>query len=74
MLVTIGLNNVAGQLSYEVELTEEQLMEAWKDARQQSGFLDFTDVKGDRAVFAADAIAYVTVRTDRSRKVGFGRA
>lgn len=74
MLVTVGLNNVAGQLSYEVEWTEEQLMDAWKDARQQGGFLDFTDVKGDRAVFAADSIAYVMVRTDRSRKVGFGRA
>lgn len=73
MKIVIGLRHGGGQLSFELDWKEEDLVSELQKIRESDGLLDFSDVKGDRVLLPADSIGYILVPTETERRVGFGR-
>lgn len=72
MDITIGIQNVARELSAEVAEDVAAITERVADALAAGGPLSITDVKGQTIVVPAGAIGYVIVGSPEGRRVGFG--
>lgn len=70
MQITIGMKNVARELSFEVKEDIAEKVVAALDGSAK--VLDVTDDKGHRILLAAESLAYVQIGTDEQRFVGFG--
>lgn len=73
MEIQIGMQNIARELSFEVDMSDADMTAKVADALE-GGLLTFTDVKGRTVNIAGSTIAYVTTGASESRSVGFGRA
>lgn len=73
MRVQIGLRHGGGQIGFELELGADQLLEQLRVAQENNDILDFTDIKGERALIPADSVAYMLISPERETKVGFAR-
>ncbi len=72
MEITIGVQNVARELT--VEVTEEQaaVISRVTAAIRGGEPVSLTDVKGQQVVVPASAVGYVIVGASEARRVGFG--
>lgn len=70
MQITIGMKNVARELSFEVQ--GDIADDVAKALAGEEKVLDITDDKGSRILLSADALAYVQIGSDEQRFVGFG--
>lgn len=73
MEIQIGMQNINRELSFEVDLSAEELTSKVNDAIN-GGVLTFTDSKGRHVNVVGSTIAYVTTGAAETRSVGFGRA
>ncbi|TDE97509.1 DUF3107 domain-containing protein [Occultella glacieicola] len=78
MEITIGIKNVARELSLEVSEDGDAVVAAINAAiakaadGENGGVLDLTDTKGRRVVVPVAALGYVEIGADEPRRVGFG--
>lgn len=78
MEITIGVRNVARELTLEINNNGDAVVEAVsaalaKAAAGDSGaVLDLRDDKGRRVVVPVEALGFVEIGEDEPRRVGFG--
>ncbi len=70
MQITIGMKNVARELTFEVK--EDIAERVTKALSGEEKVLDLTDDKGNRVLLSAKSLAYVQIGSDEQRFVGFG--
>ncbi|WP_435299509.1 DUF3107 domain-containing protein [Timonella sp. A28] len=73
MQVTIGIQNLAREVSIETDITEAQLLEAVTAAVENGTPLVVKSVKGHTTFVPSATIAYVEVGPEEKRSVGFGQ-
>lgn len=72
MQVKIGIRNVARELEFETTMTESQISDLVSRAVSgESKVLTLTDSKGNAHIVPAEAIGYVFVGAEETRRVGF---
>ncbi|NCD19399.1 MAG: DUF3107 domain-containing protein [Actinobacteria bacterium] len=72
MDITIGIQNVARELTAEVNEDPAELTRRAADAMRAGEPLTVTDAKGQTIVVPHGAIGYLIVGSQESRRVGFG--
>ncbi|CAM3364115.1 DUF3107 domain-containing protein [Occultella aeris] len=78
MEITIGIKNVARELSLEISEDGDAVVASINEALAKSAdgtdgaVLDLTDTKGRRVVVPVAALGYVEIGADEPRRVGFG--
>jgi len=70
--ITIGIQNVARELSIEVNEEAATVTKRVNDAITSGEALTVTDSRGQTIVVPPGAIGYVIVGAGESRRVGFG--
>ena len=71
MEITIGIRQVARELSVETSLSADEVAAAVEKALAGS-ILDLTDTRGRRVVVPSAAIGYIEIGAEEQRRVGFG--
>lgn len=74
MELHIGIQNIARELTYEVDKSPEEIEQAVNQAMAENGVFKVEDSKGRRAFIPASTLAYVSLGEDEPRRVGFGHA
>nr|WP_122824783.1 DUF3107 domain-containing protein [Georgenia faecalis] len=74
MEITIGVRNVARELTLESSASAQEVVAAVEKAITDGTSLVLTDDRGRRIVVPAQAVGYVEVGSDEPRRVGFGVA
>ena len=69
--ITIGVQNVAREVTVEVDGTSDKIAKDVLKALEVGAPIDLTDAKGRRVVVPASAVGYVELGTDGERRVGF---
>lgn len=77
MEITIGVRNVARELSLETSGRADDVVKQVTDALAKAkagdpGVLDLTDDRGRRVIVPLDALGYLEIGGDEPRRVGFG--
>ena len=78
MEITIGVRNVARELTLEVTKDADAVVAAVSEALakaaegERGAVLDITDDKGRRVVVPIEALGFVEMGGDEPRRVGFG--
>jgi hypothetical protein len=70
--ITIGVRNVAREISLESTQSPEEVLAAVDKALEGSTSLVLEDDKGRRVVVPAGALGYVELGPTEQRRVGFG--
>ncbi|HCX85862.1 MAG TPA: DUF3107 domain-containing protein [Micrococcales bacterium] len=71
MEITIGIRQVARELTFETNLTGDEVAAAVEKALSGS-VLDLVDARGRRVIVPSEAIGYVEIGAEEQRRVGFG--
>lgn len=71
MHITIGVRDIARELSLDVDLSQEQLFAAVNEALENGTPLTLDDTKGQRVLIPSAVIGFVTVSPEEQRRVGF---
>ena len=71
MNIVIGVRDSARELPLEIDIDEAALVRTIEHVIASSGVVSLTDVKGDRVLVPAAAIAYVQIAHKSDRRVGF---
>ena len=71
MEITIGIRQVAREISVETSLSADEVSTAVEKALAGS-ILDLTDTRGRRVVVPSAAIGYIEIGAEEQRRVGFG--
>jgi len=72
MEIKIGIQNVAREVTLEVDLSVDQILQAYRQARSSDDLLDLTDAAGHQTMIPATGIAYIEFGKEHVRPVGFG--
>lgn len=72
MEITIGVKNVARELTLESAQTADQVVALVEEAIAKGGVLALTDQRGRRVVVPVDSLGYVEIGQEEQRRVGFG--
>ncbi len=72
MDITIGIQNVARELSIEVDEEPAELTRRAAEAIRAGEPLTLEDAKGQTVVVPARTLGYLIVGTQAGRRVGFG--
>lgn len=72
MEITIGVQNVARELTLESDQTAEQVAAVVSAAIAGGPSLTLTDARGRRIIVPTAVLGYVEIGTDEQRRVGFG--
>jgi len=70
--VTIGIQNLPRELTIDVTNDAAGVTDALNAALEKNGLLELTDARGRVVVIPAQAIGYVEIGPEETRKVGFG--
>lgn len=70
--ITIGVKNVARELTLESAQTADQVVALVEAAIAKGGVLALTDQRGRRVVVPVDSLGYVEIGQEEQRRVGFG--
>ncbi|GMA32132.1 DUF3107 domain-containing protein [Litorihabitans aurantiacus] len=71
MEITIGIRQVARELTLETNQSADEVTAAVEKALG-GAILDLTDSRGRRVVVPSEAIGYVELGAEETRRVGFG--
>lgn len=71
MEVRIGVQNVGREISFETNLSAEELIKAVKDGLDGQT-LELTDDKGGHIIVPSEVVGYVTTGAEKKSGVGFG--
>ncbi|MEE6273664.1 DUF3107 domain-containing protein [Georgenia wangjunii] len=72
MEITIGVRNVARELTLESSATAQEVVDAVDKALTGGTSLVLTDERGRRVVVPSSALGYVEIGMEEPRRVGFG--
>ena len=72
MEVTIGVQNVARELSVETDSGADEVAKAVEAALAEGGVLRLTDTKGRTVLVPGRAVGWIQVGESEKGKVGFG--
>lgn len=72
MEITIGVKNVAREITLESEQTADAVGELVASALASGGLLTLTDHRGRRVLVPADSLGFVELGQEEQRRVGFG--
>ena len=72
MEITIGVQNLARELTVETDATAEEITKAVTAALSGGPVLELTDSKGRKVLVPSSTIGYIEIGTEEQRKVGFG--
>lgn len=70
MDITIGVRQVARELSFETQMTEEEVSAAVEKALG-GGTLELTDARGRRVIVPGEALGFIEMGEATPRRVGF---
>ncbi|WP_026460340.1 DUF3107 domain-containing protein [Schaalia suimastitidis] len=71
MNVTIGLRNVARELTLDLDMSEDDLFMEVNIALGAGTLLRLTDSRGEKTFIAPQAIGYIQIAAPQQRRVGF---
>lgn len=74
MEITIGIRNVARELTLDTTASAQEVVAAVEKAIADGSPLSLQDERGRRVVVPSAALGYVELGTDEVRRVGFGVA
>ncbi|GAA4905746.1 DUF3107 domain-containing protein [Tessaracoccus lubricantis] len=72
MEVKIGITDVAREVSIETISSSDEVVQALREAVDNSGLFELTDEKGRRVVIPAARVGYLDIGSASVRAVGFG--
>lgn len=72
MDVKIGIQHIARELTVDTDQSAEEVTAAYREAVQNGSTFELADTKGGRTIVRADAVAYIDLGSEKTRKVGFG--
>ncbi|MDR2930068.1 MAG: DUF3107 domain-containing protein [Propionibacteriaceae bacterium] len=72
MEIKIGISNVNREITLNVDLTLEQILDAYTAATADSGFLLLTDESGRQTMIPVANIGFIEFGQEHTRPVGFG--
>jgi len=72
MEIKIGIQNVPREATLNVDLTMDQVVQAYTQARNTNGLVTLTDATGRQMMLPASSIAYIEFGQEHARPVGFG--
>lgn len=72
MEISIGIRNVARELTFDVDLTAQDISDRVEQALAGGSVLSFTDKDGNVVVVPTTALGYVQCKETEARRVGFG--
>lgn len=71
MEIRIGIQNVAREISFETDMTKDDVMEKVRAAVNDNTTLELTDNKGGTVVVPAGVLGFVEIGDTSARRVGF---
>lgn len=72
MEITIGVRNVARELTLESSATAQEVVDAVDKALTNGTSLVLEDERGRRVVVPSSSLGYVEIGMEEPRRVGFG--
>ena len=72
MEVTIGVQKLPREIVVEVNSEAAEVISQLNSALEKGGLLELTDVRGRTVIVPANAIGYLEIGPEETRKVGFG--
>lgn len=72
MEITIGVRDVAREITIETTLANDEVLATVKEALDGGTSLVLTDERGGQVVVPAGALGYVQIGSEEPRRVGFG--
>jgi len=70
--ITIGVRDIAREITIDSPLSADELREAVKTALDTGMPLDLTDENGSQLLVPSGALGYVRLGSEIPRRVGFG--
>lgn len=71
MLIQIGISGVARELSFDVDMKEDELFDKVRNAVDNNQPLDLTDSKKRRVIIPSGKLGYVLLAESKRGPVGF---
>lgn len=71
MEIRIGIQNVAREITFETDMTKDDVMEKVRAAVNDNANLELTDNKGGTVVVPAGVLGFVEIGDASARRVGF---
>lgn len=72
MEITIGVKNVAREITLESEQRADEVLATVTAALAKGGVLTLTDHRGRRIVVPVESLGYIEIGQEEQRRVGFG--
>lgn len=72
MEITIGVKNVAREITLESAQTADEIGALVSAALSKGGVLTLTDHRGRRVLVPVDSLGFVEIGQEEQRRVGFG--
>lgn len=72
MEITIGVKNVAREITLESAQTADEVVALVSGAIAKGGVLTLTDHRGRRILVPVDSLGFVELGQEEQRRVGFG--
>lgn len=71
MEIRIGIQNVAREISFETDMSKDDVTEKVRAAVNDKANLELTDNKGGTIIVPAGVLGYVEIGDATARRVGF---
>lgn len=71
MEIRIGIQNVAREISFETDMSKDEVTEQARAAVNDNANLELTDNKGGTVIVPAGVLGYVEIGDASARRVGF---
>lgn len=71
MEIRIGIQNVAREISFETDMSKDDVTEKVRAAVTDGANLELTDNKGGTVIVPAGVLGYVEIGDASARRVGF---
>ena len=74
MEITIGVQNVAREISLESDQSADEVRQLVAAAIEKGGLLELKDQRGRKVMVPVDALGFVELGQEEQLRVGFGAA
>ena len=72
MEIKIGIRNIAREITLDIDMSIDQVVEAYTKAHMAETLLRLTDTQGRQTMINATAIGYIEFGKEHAHPVGFG--
>jgi len=74
MEIKIGIRNIAREVTLDIDMTIDEVVEAYNQASANDTLLRLTDTSGRQTMIRATAVGYIEFGKEHAHPVGFGTA